>query len=387
MKVPTVVLTTMLILGASCRYEPTGTTRREPKEGPTTASDTMRALDAKLDFPVSVAIDDAGMIYVGERDGFRVRRIDPAKGEIATIAGLGVPGLGEDGIPASEALIGKPESLAVDSGGNLYIGERGTFRVRRIDRETGLISTYAGNGKRGFEGDGGPATEARISFPQALAFDKRNNLYIADMENQKIRLVSRSTAAIINVAGTGEGGFDEGNGVALDAKLDRPHAVAVAPSGDVVIGDSFNQRIRLLDPKTGSIRTIAGNGQMGGPVVGGKALDSPFLFFGSLAFDADGNLLVASLDSRILKIDMASGALTNVAGIGKEEFSGDGGPATEAGINLPYGMALDAEGNIVFADAKNGRVRRIVRATGIIETIAGGGSVPGRVVTPEMEGE
>jgi sugar lactone lactonase YvrE len=381
-----ILIAAAMMFGAACQ-QASETTTADTTATPRMESDVMKALDAKLEFPSGIAIDSSGRIYVAEREGFRVRRIDLDKGEIATVAGLGVPGYNADGIPAVDATIGAPESLEFDSEGDLYIGERGAYRVRRIDMKTGLISTYAGNGRRGFEGDGGPAAEARISNPYGLAFDANDNLFIADTENQKIRMVDRASGIITTVAGTGEKGFDEGGGVALDAKLNRPHVCVVDPHGNLVIGDSFNQRIRRVDAKTGAIETIAGSGEMGGPVVGTMARESPFVFFGALVYDAGGDLLLTSLDSRIVKIGSETGVIELVAGRGGEAFHGDGGPAIEAGLNLPYGMAIDADGSIVFSDAKNNRVRRIVKATGIIETIAGGGEVQGIVVRPKVEEE
>lgn len=387
MKGSMVLIAAAIVFGAACQEAAAPEATASAVESPKMESDVMKALDAKLEFPAGIAIDSKGRIFVGEREGFRVRRIDPATGEIATIAGLGVPGHNGDGIPAIEAYLGAPEALAFDSKGDLYVGERGTFRVRRIDMKTGLVSTYAGNGQRGFEGDGGPATMAKISHPFGLAFDANDNLFIADTENQKIRMVDRKTTVISTVAGTGEKGFDEGNGVALDAKLNRPHVCVVDAGGNLVVGDSFNQRIRRVDAKTGAIATIAGNGEMGSPVFGKKAPESPFVFFGALVYDEEGDLLLSSLDSRIVKIDRETGVIEHVAGRGGEAFDGDGAPAIEAGLNLPYGMAIDADGNIVFSDAKNNRVRRIVKATGIIETIAGGGEVQGIVAKPKMEEE
>lgn len=358
-----------------------------PEATPKMESDVMKALDAKLEFPSGLAIDKDGRIYVAEREGFRVRRLDPTTGDLATVAGLGIPGHNGDDMPAIDAFIGAPESLAIDSKGDLYIGERGTHRVRRIDMTTGLISTYAGNGEGGMSGDGGPATAAMISNPYGLAFDAKDNLFIADTENQKIRIVDRATGVISTVVGDGIKGFADGGGVATDARLNRPHVCVVDTNGDLVVGDSFNQRIRRVNLETGKIETIAGSGEMGAPAVGKKATESPFLFFGALVYDSEGNLLITSLDSRIVRIKADTGLIEHVAGNGKEEFTGDGGPATEAGLHLPYGMVLDADGNIIFSDAKNNRVRRILKDTGVIETIAGGGEVQGIVVRPPSEEE
>lgn len=381
------ILVASAILFVGCQQSTgTASTATQPP-APKMESDVMKTLDAKLEFPSAVVIDSAGRIYVGEREGFRVRRIDVEKGEIATVIGVGVPGHNGDGIPAIEAMIAAPESLAFDSKGDLFIGERGTFRVRRIDMKTGLVSTYAGSGQRGFEGDGGQAVDARISHPYGLAFDAEDNLFIADTENHRIRMVDRKSGVISTVAGTGEKGFDDGGGDAVEAKLNRPHICVIDPNGNLVIGDSFNQRIRRVDRMTGKIETIAGNGEMGNPVEGAKGSDSPFLFFGALVFDDDGSLLVSSLDNKIFRIDGETWTIERVAGIGAEDFSGDGGPALDAGLHLPYGMAIDKDGNIYFSDGKNDRVRRISKATEIIETVAGGGEVPGIAVELPVEGD
>jgi len=331
------------------------------------------ATEALLGGPSGIALDQNGNLVFGERRGNRVRRVDLKTGIITTIAGTGVKGFSGDGGPAREAELGGIEHIAFDSKWNLYLGDRGNARVRRIDGRTGIITTLAGNGIRGYSGDGGPATEASITNPYGLTVDSRDNVYIADTENQRIRRVDITTGIITTVAGNGEKGFSGDGGPATNASFYRPHVITMDPAGNLVIGDSFNQRIRRVDSKTGIIMTIAGTGEKGAGGSGGPAIKASFQYFGALVFDTKGDLYFTEGNNRIRKIDHRTNIITLVAGTGEAGFSGDGGPALQATLKWPYGMAIDGEGNIYFADWENNRIRKIAAETGVITTVAGRG--------------
>lgn len=330
------------------------------------------ANEAVFDWPSGIAIDARGNIFVAERRADRVRRIDASTGTVTTVAGTGVRGYSGDGGLASEALISIPELIDVDGTGNLYIADRGNARIRRVDASTGVITTFAGTGNVGYDGDGGMATEATLSYPFGVLADAAGDVYIADTENHVVRRVDRDTGVITTVAGSGVAGYAVDGGRALDAQLNRPHNFAIDLRGRLVIGDSQNQRIRRVDLETGIIATLYGSGEQGTSPDGIPASEAAFAYFGSLLVADDGDLLVAGwVDNRIRRIDAESGIITTIAGNGTPGYSGDGGPATEAQIHGPYGMALHPDGSLYVAEAQNGVIRRVDLESGIISTIAG----------------
>ena len=326
------------------------------------------AVQAALDDPVSVAVDSAGNVYVTDPGNHRVRRIDTA-GVISTIAGTGEEGFGGDGGPATDAQLGYPAGVAVDAAGNLYLADVVNHRVRRIDT-AGVISTIAGTGEEGFGGDGGPATDAQLNYPAGVAVDGAGKVYVADVGNQRLRRID--TAGVIStIAGTGQSGFSGDGGPATDAALSYLRGVAVDAAGNVYVADERNQRVRRIDT-AGVISTIAGTGQSGFSGDGGPATDAQLFYPAGVAVDAAGNVYVADeLNQRVRRIDTA-GVISTIAGTGEEGFGGDGGPATEAQLNYPTGVAVDAAGNVYVTDERNHRVRRIDTA-GVISIFAGTG--------------
>lgn len=330
------------------------------------------AVEAMLEFPTGVAVHGSDL-YVTEQRGHRVRRVDLSTGTITTVAGTGEAGFAGDGGPATEALLHQPENITVDRDGNLFIGDLQNHRIRRVDAATGRISTIAGTGEDGFTGDGGPATQAAISNPFGLVVHPDGDLYFADTENHRIRRIDAASGVVTTVAGTGRRGFGGDGGPATEAMLSRPHVLAVHPGGDIIIGDSFNQRIRRLDLRTGVIRTIAGTGEQGTYGDGGPASQAAFVFFGELAVDPRGRLILSGVGNHTVRvIDLDTGTIDRVAGTGRWAFGGDGGPALQADFHLPYGLDVDDEGNVYVADFWNWRVRRIDAGTNTVTTVAGG---------------
>ena len=334
------------------------------------------ATEAQLDYPVGMAVDGAGNLYIADQINHRIRKVD-STGTITTIAGSGETGFdggsfGGDGGPAGEGRLAFPTGVATDGAGNLYIADSGNHRIRKVD-SSGTITTIAGTGELGFGGDGGPASEGRLALPTGVAVDGAGNLYIADSGNHRIRKVD-SSGTISTIAGTGELGFGGDGGPATDARLAAPTDVAVDGAGNLYIADSDNQRIRKVD-SSGTITTIAGTGELGFGGDGGPATDARLAFPTDVAVDGAGNLYIAdSRNHRIRKVD-SSGTITTIAGSGEPGFSGDGGPATDARLARPTGVAVDDAGNVYIADTDNHRIRILTPAGGerapLLEEIRG----------------
>ena len=288
---------------------------------------------------------------------------------ITTVAGTGVQGFSGDGGPATSAQLREPAALAVDAAGSLFIADAKNNRVRRVSPD-GVITTAAGTGVEGFFGDGGQATSAQLKTPYGVAVDVAGNLYIADSGNQRVRRVSPA-GVITTVAGTGVGGFSGDGGQATSAQLNAPTAVAVDAAGNVYVADAFNHRVRRVSPD-GVITTVAGSGQKGFSGDGGQAtsarLNTPF----GVAVDRAGNLFIADAENHRVRRVSPDGVITTVAGTGVAGFSGDGGQATSAQLNRPFGVAVDSAGNLYITDPLNHRVRRVSPA-GVITTVAGSG--------------
>lgn len=323
--------------------------------------------------PAGLSIAPDGAVVLADRGAHLVFRIDAETGETAIIAGTGEEGFSGDGGPATAARLRNPEWVAFDTDGNLYVADRGNHRVRRIDGRTGVIETVAGTGEQASTGDGGPAIRAALTNPFGLVLDAEGDLFIFDTEAHRIRRVDRDTGIIDTVIGTGEQGFSGDGGPGTGAAVFRPHNGVFDDRGRLVFGDSFNQRIRRWDPATGRIETIAGTGEQGSAPAGTPAAEASFTFFGALAWTPAGDLALTSLDHRILRIGADDGRLWVLAGTGEGGYAGDGGPAVEARIATPYGLAIDAAGTVYFADMGNRRVRVVDAADGTIRTLAGGG--------------
>jgi acetyl esterase/lipase len=300
-----------------------------------------------------------------------VRRVDARTGIITTVAGTGSAGSAGDGGAASRAQVNYPK-IALDRSGNLYIGEVNGYRIRRVDARTGIITTIAGTGVQGYSGDGGPATHAQITRPFGLVVDRDGHLFFTDTEVNRVRRVDARTGVITTVAGTGRYEFSGDSGPATKASLARPHVLAIDRRGNLIIGDSFNQRIRRVDSRTGVITTIAGAGYRGAGGDGGPATAATFVYFGGLAHDTAGNLLVSGVgDHRVRRIDARTGVIRPFAGTGRWESSGDGGAALDASFHPALELAVDARNDVYVVDAYAGRVRKIDGRTGIVTTVAG----------------
>jgi sugar lactone lactonase YvrE len=326
------------------------------------------AIDASLSFPQGVVVDAAGNLYIADINNHRVRKVS-VSGTITTVAGNGTPGFSGDGGPATNAGLPEPYGVAVDAAGNLYIVDINNHRVRKVS-VSGTITTVAGNGTPGFSGDGGPATNARLAYPTGVAVDAAGNLYIADRLNSRVRKVSTS-GTITTVAGDGSAGFSGDGGPATNAQLAGPYGVAVDAAGNLYIADFQNSRVRKVST-SGTITTVAGDGSFGFSGDGGPATNAQLAGPNGVAVDAAGNLYIADINNHRVRKVSTSGTITTVAGNGTPGFSGDGGPATNARLRPPTGVAVDAAGNLYIADIFNQRVRK-VSTSGTITTVAGTG--------------
>jgi sugar lactone lactonase YvrE len=288
---------------------------------------------------------------------------------IDTVAGNGTSALsGEHGTAAGASLF-EPFGVAVDRAGNLYIADTSNHRIRKLST-TGVVTTVVGNGIGGFSGDGGAATIATLNTPIGLAVDNAGDLYIADAFNNRVRKVN-SARVITTVAGDGDARFSGDHAAATSASLSAPFGVAVDKAGNLYIADTSNHRIRRVDT-SGMIATVAGNGREGFFGDGGEATQASLNFPTGVAVDRAGNLFITDQSNhRIRKVNTV-GVITTVAGNGRESFSGDGGGATQASLNLPTGMAVDAAGNLFIADTSNHRIRKVSTA-GVITTVVGNG--------------
>jgi streptogramin lyase len=312
-------------------------------------------------------------------------------GVIDTVAGTGKK---ED--------VGQPFGVEIGPDGGLYVCEVENHRVLRVDRASGEVTTVAGTGKKGYAGDGGPAVKAEMNEPYEVRFDRAGNMYVVEMQNHVVRKVAAKTGVITTIAGSGVKGFGGDGGAAAKGMLNQPHSIAIleAPGNGqageaeaqalsegakragasrqnhvkfLYIADIGNHRIRRVDLGSGVMETVAGNGEKKVPVEGvmsgEKALIGP-----RALFVRGGTMWIALREGHsVWSMDLVSAKLTHVSGTGKAGYAGDGGPAKEAQYNGPKGIAVDAAGNVYVADTENQVIRRIDGKSGLVTTIAGSG--------------
>jgi sugar lactone lactonase YvrE len=332
------------------------------------------AASAEILVPASVAMDASGNAFIAASNMNQIFKMDSV-GNIKVVAGNGTAGYSGDGGPATSASLTYPNGVAVDTSDNLFIADTNNSVVRRVDASTGIITTVAGNGNYGYSGDGGPATSATLTYAWSVAVDASGNLFIADTANNRVRRVAAATGVITTVAGDGTAGFSGDGGLATSAGLDSPRGVSVDASGNLFIADTVDNRVRRVDATTGIITTVAGSSSIGYSGDGGPATSASLCNPFGVAVDTSGNLFIADMSNdRIRRVDAKTLIITTVAGNGTQGYSGDGGPATGASLNGPRGVSVNAAGNLFIADAYNQRIRCVAAATGVITTVAGGGS-------------
>jgi DNA-binding beta-propeller fold protein YncE len=324
-------------------------------------ADGAQATKARLQAPFGVDFDQAGNLYFVEYAGHRVRHID-AKGILTTIGGTGRKGGGGDGGPAREAEFNAPHSLAVAANGDIYVADTGNNRVRKIDAKSGKITSVAGTGEKGFAGDGGPAVEARFGNIYCVALNpRRDRLYLADLDNRRIRSVDLATGVVTTVAGNGHKGTPEDGSEAVKAPLVDPRAVAVDARNNIYILERSGNALRVVDA-TGKIRTVAGTGKAGATGDGGDARHATLNGPKHLCIDRDGGVLIADTENHLLRKYLAdSGKIVRVTGSGKRGAGGVGGPAASVELSQPHGVYVHRDGALYIADSSNDRILKIER--------------------------
>jgi sugar lactone lactonase YvrE len=311
------------------------------------------ATSAALSTPFGLAVDAAGNLYIADFVNQRIRKVS-TNGTIATIVGTGVAGFSGDGGPATAAQINRPSNVSLDAAGNLYIADSGNNRIRKVT-PGGTISTVAGNGNAAETGDGGPATSASLKYPEHAFVDSAGNLLIADGDGCTIRKVAPN-GIIATIAGNRNAGYSGDGGTATSASLNNPTSVVEDPLGNIYIGDSNNNRIRKVTPG-GTISTVAGTGVRGYAGDGGAATAAQLAGPSAKLIDAAGNLYIGDTLNNRVRILFADGTIGTVAGNGTAGSSGDGGPATGAKLNFPNTIAAGHSGALYVADAFNQRIR------------------------------
>jgi hypothetical protein len=321
--------------------------------------DGVPAIEVLLNEPAGIAVTGDGGLFIADAANHRIRRVD-RQGLIATVAGLGSPGFGGDGKLAVDALLNQPMDVVADSSNNLYIADYANHVIRRVDAATQLITTVAGiAGSPGYNGDGIHPLEAQLNFPSGLALVSDFLLYVADSQNHRVRRIDLVKNIISTVAGVGKPTYAGDGFPAIRAGINLPLDVAVDSSGAFYIADSANHIVRRVDT-AGDIDTFAGvpnTPGYGGD--GGPALKATLNTPRGLALGLDGSLYLADAgNAAVRRVDLA-GTIATAAGIGKPGYGGDGGPAADAQLDAPFGLAVGLHGNLFLADTGNHIVRRL----------------------------
>jgi len=324
------------------------------------ATDGGPATQSPIFLPTGVVADAARNFYIADSQNNRIRRVDGQTGHITTVAGTGTPGYQGDGVLATQTMINAPAGLVIDGAGNLYFADAGNYIIRRIDAFSGIITTVAGTpGVQGYTGDGAAATQAKLIFPEGVALDEAGDLLIADTGNNVIREVDAVTGFIRTIAGTGAAGFNGDGQAATSAQLNSPWSVAVAQDGSIYIADLTNNRVRKVSA-SGVISTVAGTGTRGFMGDGGLATQAMLGEPAAVAIDPAGDIYIADSDNnRVREISASTGLIETICGNDSEQFNGDGGPANLASMYGPYALFFDQTGNLFISDMFHNRIRRI----------------------------
>lgn len=315
------------------------------------------ALEAACQLPYACEFDPQGNMVVCMGRQHLIRRMDAQTGIITRVCGNGEPGYAGDSGPALDAVINQPYGLAIGGNGDIYFAQRFDPAVRKIDAQTGIVSTIAGNGEFGYSGDGGPGNEAMLKEPNDLFLDGRGGLLIADIQDQRIRRVDLASGIITTFAGTGEKSRDGDGKPATEASLMGPRAVCMDRRGNVYVAEREGNGVRRIAPD-GILTTIAGaESVFGYSGDGGPALAAAWGAPKAMRCDLENNVIVVDTENfAVRRIDHRTGIVTTIAG-GREGGDGDGWPAVDAGLSRAHGCGIGADGNLYIADTHNNRVR------------------------------
>jgi streptogramin lyase len=296
-----------------------------------------------------------------------------AAANITTVAGTGSTAANGDAGEALEINLSQPFGVEIGPGGALYITEVGNHRVWRLEPQTNRLTVVAGNGRKGYSGDGGPATKAELNEPYEVRFDAAGHMYFVEMQNHLVRRVDAPSGVISTVAGTGQAGFGGDGGPAIKAQFRQPHSIALDGRGGLYIADIGNHRIRRVDLNTGLVDTVAGTGERKLPQEGGEVRGTPVL--GPRALFIDGRTMWVALREghSVWHFSLDEGKWHHTAGTGERGFSGDGGAARAAKFDGPKGVAVGPDRHVYVADTENQAIRRIDIVAGRITTVAGAG--------------
>jgi trimeric autotransporter adhesin len=341
------------------------------------SGDGRLATSADLNYPSNMVVDSSGDIFIADTDNFVIREVVASTGDIQTNIGNNTLAYSGDGGLAVSAELNTPGGVAIDSLGNIYIADSANSVVREVLAATGDIQTVAGNGIAGYSGDGGAATSAELNGPEGVFVDSAGNIFIADTGNSVIREVTASSGNIATVAGDGVPGYTGDNGAATSAEINNPFGVFVDSAENIFIADTDNSVIREVTASSGVITTVAGNGTDctdpttpcgDGAAATSAQLNSPA---GVFVDQAEDIFIADTFDFRIREVTASNGTISAVAGTGGRGYAGDGAAATSAELDTPYGLFVDAAGDIFIADTDNAVIREVVAASGNIQTVAG----------------
>lgn len=318
------------------------------------------AVEARLNEPFATAFDGDGNCYIAEIVGGRVLRVD-ANGLITRLAGREAQGDAGDGGPAADALFNGMHHLITAGDSELLIADTWNHRVRRFDLVHGGVAPFAGKGTKGFSGDGGPASSAEFGDVYCLALTADGKtLYLADLDNRRIRAIAMETGIVSTVAGNGERGAPRDGDLAVESPLVDPRAVAVDGRGNIYILERSGHALRVVDA-AGRIRTVAGTGKAGNSGDGGPALQATLNGPKHLCIDAEGNVIIADTENHAIRVYHPSdGRIERIAGTGKQGAAGEGGDPLAVELNRPHGVAIDPDGCLYIADSSNHRILKVV---------------------------
>lgn len=322
------------------------------------AQDGEPAATAKLNNPFGVLIGPDGALYWADFAGNRVLKLDLGSRRVSVVAGTGEKGHGGDGGPANQAILSAPHEVRFDRSGNMFVAERDSNVVRHIVMKSGVISTIAGTGVRGFSGDGGPAAMAELAQPHSIALDRSDNLYICDILNNRIRLRNPGTGIITTFAGTGEAAAPPDQAPLSGTPLWAPRSIDIAPDGLLYLVLREGNRVYVIDRSKGVMKRLAGTGKMGYGGDGKLAIDAEFRGPKGVSYSPTGDLYIADTENHVIrKISLKTGIISTVAGTGKRGDGPDGNPLTCA-LNRPHGVY--AHGSVLYiGDAENNRIRAL----------------------------